>query len=531
MLDIGALSDNLQQLQHQAAKALRQIMPIHRGKEMAPRITALSMESPASSIATNVTGSVANGVQPICMTPSTEAAPEQHIVPTVQRLVAENTSLREAFHDANRRLSQLEEEKTRFFDEGVFELVNSVCSAPPGSAALEPACENLVARLQQQATTRPTLVSTDSVLAKPVLPSTDSDPAPEGERTNGELDRQAAALSGENAELRRELMRASEVGEALEQQQRAAEDRMHKLEEERTWLAQRLAQCVAAVDTVGPRPALDGGTGASNGNSLAAASLADDGTPLSVDGNGVVNGSRGEPGFDMGRQLQEMSRVLRAELQAELLQRPDTYADAVNGLSSPKMLTSAPVEIPAETSEEARKQEYEIQKAEIEKERQKLEEEKRRLEKAELEKKQMQVQEEQRKKAYESEKAAMERDRLLLEEEKAKLYEKARQAEQMKQQQDFELEQRLRESERRAEALAEENAQLKVQSTPAAFEPVSATAHELSSIGAQLDAETSSLDGLGLDHTDVLSDIGSPEVKFLQPGAEEAAPLDLDDAW
>ena len=70
-------------------------------------------------------------------------------------------------------------------------------------------------------------------------------------------------LSGENAELRRELLRASELGEALESQQRAAEERMHKLEEERAWLTQRLAQCEAAA----PRPALDVGTGVSNGNS------------------------------------------------------------------------------------------------------------------------------------------------------------------------------------------------------------------------------------------------------------------------
>jgi len=54
-----------------------------------------------------------------------------YLVHTLEHLVQENVALKEAFLDANKRLSRLEDEKHRFFDEGIFDLVNSVCDRKP----------------------------------------------------------------------------------------------------------------------------------------------------------------------------------------------------------------------------------------------------------------------------------------------------------------------------------------------------------------------------------------------------------------
>lgn len=68
---------------------------------------------------------------------STSAAPskatsesiisDNSIAPTIDRLVHENKTLKEVVLDANRRLTRLEDEKWHFLNEGVFDLVNSIC--------------------------------------------------------------------------------------------------------------------------------------------------------------------------------------------------------------------------------------------------------------------------------------------------------------------------------------------------------------------------------------------------------------------
>lgn len=105
----------------------------------------------------------------------------------------------------------------------------------------------------------------------------------------------SAALRSENEELRRELARAGEVGEALEQQQQLAEDRMHELEQERYWLSERIA-CLH-----GAAPSTD-----ASAASLAAAA-SEEGT------------SRGDATGEAERlALEEANRLLRQELQEQL---------------------------------------------------------------------------------------------------------------------------------------------------------------------------------------------------------------------
>jgi len=554
--DIDALADNLHQLQAQAAKALRQIMPMQRGlapdgdllngearnprpsgNEVASRLPITNtMESPASSVSTSLTAgavSAANVVKPICLSPgaSVSASPEagaaSDLVPSVQRLVEENSSLREAFHDANRRISHLEEEKSRFFDEGVFELVNSVCGAPPGSAVLEASCENLVARLQGLASehgTRPSPAcgTSEAPPASSALSPT-SDTAPALSAFASEGDQRSDALSGENAELRRELMRASELGEALEQQQRVAEDRMHKLEGERTWLAQRLSQCVAAVDFAGPRlEALDGGTGASLTNGP---SLSNGGPAASLPEGGGGAGASGMPDFDMRRQLQEMNRVLRAELHSDLLQTPEVTDDTPSATSA----TGRALE--ASPSSELRRKALDAEKAATEQERILLEEEKTKLsnERARLAQEVALAEERAKREASERGRLAQE---VALAAERAQREETERRV----------LSETLREAELRADALAEENAQLQEALSPVKpREPDSVhygadMLPSMSDLGVldDLPDELGALDELGSLDDDLLM-VGLPSLPdFLDPTRsqdQQDVVLDLDEAW
>lgn len=543
-MDIGALSENLQQVQQQAAKALRQIMPMqrdmnldadaldltqrlgcdsqltqHNGSELACRAQGIAiMESPASmsSVSTNAAISVAvastSSIKPICMSPGASASPEatsELLVPTLQRLVEENTTLREAFQDANRRLSQLEEEKSRFFDEGVFELVNSVCGAPPGSADLDSSCENLVARLQGltgDSSVRPSPSPTHAVAATPVfhLP-------PEAQASLAMPPLPAApersdALSGENAELRRELMRASELGEALEQQQRTAEDRMHKLEEERAWLAQHLARCMAAANTAAPRitrQALDGGTGASNGTPIEASSVVSE-TAIAAALGAEGGGSEDMPNFNMRRQLEEMNRVLRAEFQEQGL-----AVDASPEHKSTPAVSSSPA-ASSETPREARRKRHETEKAAIEKERIMLQEEKTKLssDRARLTDEMTQQRED--------------RDRII-----ANLNSKSQA-----------LEQRLRESEIRATTLNEKNVELQAAlATNSSADnghqpevpPLEAEESQVAEIAHEGAAPVEfciddTLDSLALGDLPDLEQLDSPE-------GQQPDMLELDEAW
>lgn len=168
----------------------------------------------------------------------------------VQRLLHENASLRHAFSEASRRLARIEDDKSRFFDEGIFDLVNSVC----GQSGSTGSCDDLVSRFRGQWPRRPSPDASAACtplgnLMGPLLSSSSdismSLSRPEGQR--------AAELSGENAELRRELEQASKVGEALEWKQRAAEERTHDLEEERLQLVERL-RCHAGSPPVSVPP-------------------------------------------------------------------------------------------------------------------------------------------------------------------------------------------------------------------------------------------------------------------------------------
>lgn len=108
--------------------------------------------------------------------------------PAIQRLLVENSSLRAAFDGISQRLARVEDEKSRFFDEGIFDLVNSIAGKRES-------------------------------------------------KTETELD---PMLRQENAELRRALEQASLLSEELEKQNSAAQDRTRDLESEQALLMERL---------------------------------------------------------------------------------------------------------------------------------------------------------------------------------------------------------------------------------------------------------------------------------------------------
>lgn len=157
------------------------------------------------------------------------------LAPAIQRLVCENTALREALEDANTRLSQLEDEKLRFFDEGVFDVMNSMCDHTSYLADASPHATAL------------------SLPQPPCSPPTGSESEPA----------RSEVLSGENAKLRMELVHAREVGDALAEQQKTAEIRMLSLEQEQVWLNERLVRLSEGVDESHIVDDTDAGTGSS----------------------------------------------------------------------------------------------------------------------------------------------------------------------------------------------------------------------------------------------------------------------------
>jgi len=163
---------------------------------------------------------------------------ENGLAPTLEQLVQENATLREAFSETNKRLLRLEDERSRFFDEGIFDIVNAVCVQSDSTGS----CDDVVSRFRNFSALSTRLPHNLSG-SPPVSPGSVS-----STQVRYFEEKRSAELSSQNAELRAELAKAGEVGESLELQQRAAEDRTHVLEQERARLMERLRECTASID-------------------------------------------------------------------------------------------------------------------------------------------------------------------------------------------------------------------------------------------------------------------------------------------
>mmetsp|Transcript_90939 Transcript_90939/g.180802 ORF Transcript_90939/g.180802 Transcript_90939/m.180802 type:complete len:333 (-) Transcript_90939:34-1032(-) len=251
----------------------------------------------------------------VCSDPSVAATAlaamttEKLLVPTIERLAAENVALREACAEANERLAQLEEEKQQFLDEGVFDLVNSVCGksgtanadgsfrhvrtlqcgssiacSSPGGAhdnvdglqALLDTAEAAASAVDgataggasstgasslpqalnlQDCSVCSTNHSQQSPLAESPLKSeieVHMQLSPE------DIQKRSEELSGENERLRQELACSGKYGETLQLEQQEVEDHMHALEQEHRWLAQCLQGQFAEQSSSSAAGAVDG---------------------------------------------------------------------------------------------------------------------------------------------------------------------------------------------------------------------------------------------------------------------------------
>lgn len=271
-VDLARISDNLQE----AAIALRRILPTSSMCSTAAstaqaarppvldaseEVWTCSDDRPFSGPCSPSLPSVLLGgsVSPVSGFAGTNVTPEKDT--DVQRLMLENATLREAYSDANRRLAELEEEKNRFFDEGIYDVVNSVCGQssvyPKGGSRSSSMSVSLPVGNPALGGGRLSLDSVHSVASviEQVSP-TAVDPsgpvqlspawAAAAEARRAEEERRSAELVRENAQLRRELTRHGEVGEVTEHQLQAAEDRMHELEQEAGMLRKRIAHLSAA---------------------------------------------------------------------------------------------------------------------------------------------------------------------------------------------------------------------------------------------------------------------------------------------
>jgi hypothetical protein len=280
----------------------------------------------------------------------------KELVATLHKLVHENATLHDLVQDATRRLQQLEEDKSRFFDEDVFTILNSLCNSSSGEPDAN--SQNLLAHLQGLGD--PNL--------RPNIPLQLGLPWEDGAGKTADASARATTLREENAKLRRELSAASEQHERLEQQKRDAEDREHRLEQERLKLADTLTQCMASVSAGNSQRAeqpLDGGTGASNCGSITS--------------------------FNDFGALAEISSMLHTELGAQTSARYQTptrmetkasrlqLAGFPNSDSEPTANTS--MDMTSDSLVDTKSRRQDIEKAALEKERMMLEEVKSKLSK------------------------------------------------------------------------------------------------------------------------------------------------------
>lgn len=169
----------------------------------------------------------------------------------MRQLKLENQALREAFGDTQKRLMELEDERQCFLDEGVYDVVNSICGQTGLSPRENAKCLMGSAENHQKTGSGGTVTyhigSTDlpaehplTFCGSPVATSPMS--VAQILQRRSEQDLRSAELSGENDKLRRELERTSKILEVLEQQKHQAEDKMMALEQEHTALLRRLAE-------------------------------------------------------------------------------------------------------------------------------------------------------------------------------------------------------------------------------------------------------------------------------------------------
>eukprot|EP00929_Paragymnodinium_shiwhaense_P022432 TRINITY_DN14334_c0_g1_i1.p1 TRINITY_DN14334_c0_g1~~TRINITY_DN14334_c0_g1_i1.p1 ORF type:complete len:832 (-),score=164.19 TRINITY_DN14334_c0_g1_i1:115-2610(-) len=257
----NSVSDQLQK----AAQALRCIVPAApRSSQPGRPVSQTSVESTKAG-----TPSVSvSHLSPIKDRNGTHSSPSRMSAesglsgflddPTIQRLVLENASLQDAVNEANHRLSRLEDEKWQFYDEGVFDLVNSMCGQsgskpqPPRSKPGQATASSLAGNAQQRkrsGSSPPTCRAPQNAPLHVALSPHSADgvsPLMSLSVRRGEEEERSSKLSDENEELRRELAKVREMGQALEQQAQAAEDDMHSLEQQEAMLVQRLAMCQAS---------------------------------------------------------------------------------------------------------------------------------------------------------------------------------------------------------------------------------------------------------------------------------------------
>lgn len=231
-----SIPDTLQE----AAVALRRIIPGAGASGSRSQPSLLPFQPPSRTSSSVVTIAAPRPLKvggiPIFSNAESHEDRAGSAAPDVHRLMEENASLRAAFDDAKQRLLRLEDEKWRL----------------PAASTLSP----------QRGT-----------------------PTSEQEKRTSEL-------AGENDQLRKQLAKAGQVGQKLEEQQQAAEDRMHQLEQEQALLTQQLARCSAEQLKL-------------NGGSAVAAGC--------TGGSGIAPAE-----LDVQRQLEGLSRVLGAELQEHL---------------------------------------------------------------------------------------------------------------------------------------------------------------------------------------------------------------------
>mmetsp|Transcript_19191 Transcript_19191/g.36166 ORF Transcript_19191/g.36166 Transcript_19191/m.36166 type:complete len:1026 (-) Transcript_19191:170-3247(-) len=364
---------------HQAALALRRIVPAQERKQPAPmgrqvaatrspqrarregtadaaRVSDTAEASAENKLLSNSLsspplrpqsrpGNARAGRPPAIQAPAPQdsSSEDPSLAPLVEKLMQENATLREDFNEQQRRLAKLEDEKWGFPHEGIYDLVNamSVAGTQSGTPNLRN-YEELLSRLSNgttavSATRTPTSPQGTSFLDTPATPGkscTTGSPISRRE----EEDRRSAELNDENMRLRRELARASEVGEALEQQHRAAEDRAHALEQERAWLRERL-EGIEATSFTSASMAVDPSIGpGALGQGVA-------------DGPGVrrpePSGLRRATSMEVRQQVEEMSLALRAELQEEAAEAtPGPGSECFGALPSQAQTPKTPARSP-----------------------------------------------------------------------------------------------------------------------------------------------------------------------------------------
>jgi len=224
-------------------------------------------------------------------TGGTVTAPDHPFVPLVERLLNEQSMLRESFEETKRRLCLLEGTRCPPQGKGWPLSTSEVGVHGPNSEAVQKLW--LPVQLRDSSATEPPVQMHDGQVATSAASAMSPASALAAAVRRSEEDQRSAELSEENTLLRQELAEARKTSEALELQQQDSEDAICFLEQQQAWLAREienarlLASTTLQISSTSALPKTADSSGSLSGVQLPSTTTAE---PDAADSSGPLSG-------------------------------------------------------------------------------------------------------------------------------------------------------------------------------------------------------------------------------------------------